>query len=121
VDAILADLRRTSLLITEAMHGAIVADTMRIPWIPVKTHGSILDFKWQDWCASMAMEHRFEWLVPLYCSGKKALFYPLAKPLAIRRLKRIVAKARPRLSREEVFHDRLARMEAQWQTICRDA
>lgn len=44
----------TELLLTEALHGAVVADALRVPWvcIRVKDHS---DFKWFDWCGSMNM------------------------------------------------------------------
>lgn len=64
VDETLDRMRYLRLLITEAMHGAIVADALRIPWIPVRAAPWILDFKWRDWCASMEIEHRFEALWP---------------------------------------------------------
>lgn len=58
VDDILWDISHSKLLVTEAMHGAIVADALRVPWIPVKCYSHILDFKWQDWCSSLGMEYK---------------------------------------------------------------
>jgi succinoglycan biosynthesis protein ExoV len=57
VDRILRMINATKLLITEAMHGAIVADALRVPWIPVQMHGHINDFKWADWCASVGLSY----------------------------------------------------------------
>ena len=54
---VIADISRSELLISEAMHGAILADTMRVPWIPVRTNPRILPFKWQDWCASIGQPY----------------------------------------------------------------
>ena len=48
VNKVLSIINQTETLLTEAMHGAIVADALRIPWIPVVTNSSILSFKWQD-------------------------------------------------------------------------
>lgn len=49
---------RARLLITEAMHGAIVADTLRVPWLPVVCSPSILPFKWVDWTESLDLDFR---------------------------------------------------------------
>jgi succinoglycan biosynthesis protein ExoV len=49
---------RARLVITEAMHGAIVADTLRVPWVPVLCSPSILPFKWVDWTASVGLDFR---------------------------------------------------------------
>lgn len=45
--------QKTEIVLAEAMHGAIVADALRIPWIPIVSNPSILTFKWQDWCQSI--------------------------------------------------------------------
>ncbi|PSF04846.1 hypothetical protein C7H09_17630 [Marinobacter fuscus] len=47
---------RSSKVITEAMHGAIIADAVRVPWVPVKflVHEP---FKWKDWCASVNLPY----------------------------------------------------------------
>jgi succinoglycan biosynthesis protein ExoV len=55
---VLAALGRARLVITEAMHGAIVADTLRVPWIPVVCSPAILPFKWTDWTKSVALGYR---------------------------------------------------------------
>lgn len=55
---ILQILGRARLVITEAMHGAIVADTLRVPWIPVVCSPSIVSFKWVDWTQSLNLEYR---------------------------------------------------------------
>ena len=48
---------QSEVLITEAKHGAIVADALRVPWIPIKTSPSIFEFKWWDWCKSVGLDY----------------------------------------------------------------
>jgi succinoglycan biosynthesis protein ExoV len=55
VDETLRNIQRSELLISEAMHGAIVADALRIPWIPASLHYGFNEFKWQDWCESLGI------------------------------------------------------------------
>lgn len=57
VEKVLSHISQTEVLLTEAMHGAIVADALRVPWIPVVTNPTILPFKWQDWCQSIEVEY----------------------------------------------------------------
>lgn len=51
-------IRCAKLIITEAMHGAIVADAFRVPWVPVQCYEHVLQFKWQDWCQSMSLPYK---------------------------------------------------------------
>ncbi len=53
VERVLAAIGSSERLIAEAIHGAIAADALRVPWIPIATSSRIYSFKWQDWCDSM--------------------------------------------------------------------
>jgi succinoglycan biosynthesis protein ExoV len=57
VDEFLPQLMASELVIAEAMHGAIVADAFRIPWIPVRYGYRSFDFKWHDWCNSVGLNY----------------------------------------------------------------
>jgi succinoglycan biosynthesis protein ExoV len=58
VEAVIAQIRASRLVITEAMHGAILADTLRVPWISVHGYRHVLEWKWIDWCESLGLDHR---------------------------------------------------------------
>lgn len=62
VETVMHEIRRSTSIITESMHGAILADTFRVPWKAVSCYEHILDFKWQDWCASLGMNYRPDYL-----------------------------------------------------------
>jgi succinoglycan biosynthesis protein ExoV len=51
-------IRRTKLVIADAMHAAIVADALRVPWIPVTLSPQSNTFKWLDWTLSLDLAYR---------------------------------------------------------------
>ena len=53
VEQVIDEIRSSEILLAEAMHGAITADVLRVPWIPVITSNRILEFKWVDWTRSI--------------------------------------------------------------------
>ena len=55
---VLTEICETEILFTEAMHGAIVADAFRIPWVAIKTHSRILEFKWNDWLSTLDIPYK---------------------------------------------------------------
>jgi succinoglycan biosynthesis protein ExoV len=57
VPDVLAAISRCRLLISEAMHGAIVADALRVPWVPIRIRRNALPFKWRDWCQSVGLDY----------------------------------------------------------------
>jgi len=106
---VIDDILQTEVLITEAMHGAIIADTLRTPWIPVKSHDVILDFKWQDWCASLQMEYKPHVLpsvwAPVGVAGKVRV--AIKQTMAKRALAKVIATAIPVNSNSVVLHQRI--------------
>jgi succinoglycan biosynthesis protein ExoV len=57
--AIITAIGECRLLLTEAMHGAIVADTLRVPWIALHPQAAVHRAKWLDWSEALAMTVRF--------------------------------------------------------------
>jgi len=43
------------LVLTESLHGAILADTLGIPWTPFVSTRNVSAFKWVDWCLSVGV------------------------------------------------------------------
>jgi succinoglycan biosynthesis protein ExoV len=44
-------------VLCEAMHGAIVCDALRIPWVPVRCTPDVLALKWKDWLATVNLRY----------------------------------------------------------------
>lgn len=84
VDKVLFSISQCQTLICEAMHGAIVADAMRIPWIPVSLYGNLLNFKWEDWLSTLSLPYLPTKITSLYeeqkqYSGTKKIKYFVKK------------------------------------------
>lgn len=58
VEDVINKILSCDVLISEAMHGAIVADAIRVPWIPVDCYGGVLKFKWDDWLSTTNIPYR---------------------------------------------------------------
>jgi succinoglycan biosynthesis protein ExoV len=108
-DHLLAQIRGARLVITEAMHGAIVADALRTPWVPVLPLHPSHRAKWDDWAGSLDLALRPAVLRPstlreawiartgLQAEGRsRALF---DNPLARQGDRIVIARAAATLSR----------------------
>jgi succinoglycan biosynthesis protein ExoV len=62
--AVLAAITRCRLLVSEALHGVIVADALRVPWVAIAPFAPIHAAKWDDWAAAMSIGIDFETLPP---------------------------------------------------------
>ena len=102
VEEVLTAIGETEVLFTEAMHGAIVADALRTPWVPVVTSPEILSFKWQDWCATMGVSYEPVAIRQLYddpAPSLSARMRALGKMQLVRfRLARFAKTVQPKLS-----------------------
>ncbi|MEM1290335.1 MAG: polysaccharide pyruvyl transferase family protein [Cyanobacteria bacterium P01_H01_bin.162] len=110
VENVLDKIDETEILLAEAMHGSILADAFRIPWIPIVTTSNILPFKWQDWCNSIGLEYQPNNISRLHDVGdKRDLLSPLREARGwLRRrdaaasLKKIATTVKPYLSTDKV-------------------
>ena len=91
--AILAAIGDCRLLLSEAMHGAIAADAMRVPWIALRPLASVHRAKWLDWADAVGLSIRFQVLATSSLSERLHIS-PLA---ASRRGRRLLELARPML------------------------
>lgn len=64
VEKVITDILGCTVLIAEAMHGAIVADTLRVPWIPVLPIEHAHQDKWLDWAEAMNLNLTRPRLIP---------------------------------------------------------
>lgn len=123
VETVLSAIRGARLVITEAMHGAITADALRVPWIGVEPIHPRHRAKWFDWTESLDIPYRPHPLRPSTAleayskwtgrEGKggisSALFGRAAYPINLT-LRHAAAHQLLRLSREEpvLSSDRMA-------------
>ncbi len=56
---ILQAIRGCRLLLSEALHGVIAADALRIPWVAMRPQARIHRAKWFDWGDTMGLRPRF--------------------------------------------------------------
>lgn len=124
-EKLIAQIRGASCLLTEAMHGAIVADALRTPFIPFLPHHPHNRSKWLDWAESLNLDLNSQPMpastgVELYVKMTGAIgqgpraqmirdgwaFQPLHRALsyvAAKRLQTIAATITPLLSDEAVL------------------
>ncbi len=140
-EVLISEILGADLVIAEAMHGAIVSDALRTPWIGVKPMHHVHRFKWADWARALDIELRPQFLFPSNCregwaaatgrsgSGARARAVcgsALARPfnatctlLAARSLRRL-AKGAPQLSPDRAIANATERALAEVDRLMED-
>ena len=57
---VIRGLAGANLVLAESLHGAIIADTFRVPWLPISISPTFNDHKWLDWADSLETEISFD-------------------------------------------------------------
>ncbi len=132
VEDVLEEIFRSKLILAEAMHGAIVADTLRVPWIALLPLNKANRMKWYDWAGALNIDLKHERLLPSsfhrICASlknrtglkkitkifEKTLFYTLVDKITIRlcawHLKKLANRVPPSLSDEKILDQSVAQM-----------
>lgn len=110
VEEVINEIAASRLLVCAAMHGAIAADALRVPWIAVRSGRHILDFKWEDWCASMGLRHSSRRILGVpTLRGRLPHLERLEAGLLAAGL-RLAARSRPSLSDDRVLERRIEQL-----------
>lgn len=96
---VLEMLSGADVVIAEAMHAAIAADALRVPWVAVALYDHVHELKWLDWCESLNLAY----------APSKARGHRTASTVAD--LLRQALTAAPSLSRTSDSDRALARLE----------
>lgn len=58
-EAVATQIAQCDLVLAESLHAAIIADALRVPWVPVVLSHRFNAFKWLDWGASIGIQPEF--------------------------------------------------------------
>jgi succinoglycan biosynthesis protein ExoV len=134
VQSVIAAIRSCRVLLSEAMHGVIVADALRVPWVAIEPLAAVHRPKWLDWADTIGLEIAFrrlpasslsEWMqvsgLASFHTGRRLLHHlggrlgPVAADRLVQRAAaalRQAAAATPQLSSDTALHRSQDRMMA---------
>lgn len=122
-ERVIQQLLRSERLICSAMHGAIAAEALRIPWLPVVTHPQMLLSKWDDWAAAMEIEVRFQALPTIWPETEPSLKGRLVayskSAIFKRRIRSLAFSDKFQIGTDQILKDRLFRIEEHIQAFNR--
>ncbi|MEZ5529336.1 MAG: polysaccharide pyruvyl transferase family protein [Porticoccaceae bacterium] len=123
--AVIQQLIASEYVITESLHGAIIADAYGIPWVSINSMPHINAFKWHDWCASVGLSYEPTNLISIYSDKNagiaKTLLNKAKTRVAKSQLKKILSDKKSCNSHEQVVQGHLDHMQEQLAKLRKDA
>ncbi len=123
--AVIQQLIASEYVITESLHGAIIADAYGIPWRPINSMPHINAFKWHDWCASVGISYEPENLISIYSNEHASIAKKLLNKAKVRvakgQLKKLLLDRKAYNSSEQTIQNHLDHMQAQLVKLRKDA
>jgi succinoglycan biosynthesis protein ExoV len=121
-ESVIQEILASERVVTEAMHGAILADTLRVPWTPYMTTRGRHEFKWKDWCASLTMDYEPTYIHPLYTAVniKSQITNFIKQEIDYWKLKNIIESKSPKLSSDTIFYEKVSILQDKVEEFKRD-
>jgi succinoglycan biosynthesis protein ExoV len=82
ISSVVEGIQSCNVIVTESLHGAIVSDCLRIPWIAVRPLVASHHTKWLDWASSLGIALCARELFPSSrCEARNALWNRIKAPI----------------------------------------
>ena len=123
--SVINELIASEYVITESLHGAIIADAFDIPWCPITTMPSINQFKWHDWCETINIEYQPTPLVTIYDDPSSSLIKSMVNKgkalLGEKQLKTLLKEERSFNSDQRILSSHISHMLEKLEKLSLDA
>jgi len=89
LETFIKTVQNAELTICEAMHGAILSDTLRVPWIPLDFLHHY-KFKWEDWFLSINLDYEINYIATKFNDRRNSILkLLLCFPLISKKLNQV--------------------------------
>jgi len=97
LNEIISTISNAKVVYTESLHGAILADSLGVPWVSFVNLKHINIFKWHDWCSTLNIDLKPVYFpYPFFTSDYKSV--PLLKNYAKSKIGTLINNKRYKLS-----------------------
>lgn len=123
VETIISQICASELVMAEAMHGVIVADALRVPWIALEPVYNLNRMKWFDWASALNIQLTSQKLTPSSMPEKIADFFDahnLGYAKKVRKKTAFLKNVMPQYFAEQAAH-RLSTIRQQNPNLSKDS